>query len=195
MSGCDQLSSTTPVSTGVTPYGPFEIRWTETGPANAPPLLLLHGIYAGAHSYEWRELVPELSSTFRVRAPDILGTGRSDRPAFTFEPDLLTSIVRTIIEDAGDDVHVVASSLTGAYAVRTIAAGTPVRALTLITPSGLGKKREAARAERGHRLYHTAAERAAPGRGSATGGGTDPLAERRTQAAGVVSPDGSRLLA
>ncbi len=164
MSLSDKLSTALPeatgesphlplVSTGVTPYGPFEIRWTEFGPADAALVLLLHGIYAGAHSYEWRKLVPELATTHRVRVPDLLGTGRSDRPAFNYNPDLLASIVQTTIVDAGESVHVVASSLTGAYALRTIASGTQVRTLTLITPSGLGHKTEQEREKRGHRLY------------------------------------------
>ena len=149
----DHLATTAPVTTGVTQYGPFEIRWTETGPSEGPLLLLLHGIYAGAHSYEWRQLVPELSDTYRVRVPDLLGAGRSDRPAFNYDPDLLSSIVQTTISDAGEDVHVVASSLTGAYALRALSSGTPAAALTLITPSGLGEKREQTRAKRGHRIY------------------------------------------
>lgn len=65
---------------GATGCGPFFMRWTESGPIDAPPLLLLHGLSAGAHSYEWRALVPLLSKSFRVRVPDLLGRGASDRP-------------------------------------------------------------------------------------------------------------------
>jgi hypothetical protein len=36
-------------------------------------------------------------------------------------------------------VHVVASSLTAAYAVRAISSGAPVSRLTLLTPTGLGR--------------------------------------------------------
>ena len=54
----------------------------------------------------------------------------------------MQSAVDALIIDAGPDAHVVASSLTGAYALRTVARGVDVGALTLITPTGLGAARE-----------------------------------------------------
>ena len=69
---------------GSTPVGPFDVRWTEVGPADAPCVLLLHGLYAGAHSYEWRALTPVLAATSRVRVADLLGAGESDRPDLDF---------------------------------------------------------------------------------------------------------------
>ncbi|MFN8050135.1 MAG: alpha/beta fold hydrolase [Acidimicrobiales bacterium] len=129
-------------TSGRTPFGPFSLAWTESaGPRDAPRVLLLHGIYAGAHGYEWRELVPHLSG-LRVRVPDLLGAGRSDRPDLAFTPSVVRACVEALIRDCGPDVHVVASSLTGAYALRAVAAGAPVASLTLVTPSGLGEPRE-----------------------------------------------------
>ena len=72
---------------GSTPIGPFEMRWTERGPRSAPLVLLLHGLYAGAHSYEWRRLVPVFAAqSIRVRTPDLLGAGESDRPDLEYTP-------------------------------------------------------------------------------------------------------------
>ena len=127
---------------GGTRFGPFVMRWEESGDADAPLVLLLHGIYAGAHSYEWRKLVPLLSERFTVRAPDLLGTGKSDRPDLDYTREIVQAAVDALILDAGPDVHVVASSLTGAYALRSVANGVPARSLTLITPTGLGTRRE-----------------------------------------------------
>ena len=118
------------------------MRWRETGPVGVPLVVLLHGIYAGAHSYEWRELVPRLSDRFRVRVPDLLGSGESDRPDLEYTRAVVQGAVDALIRDAGPDAHIVASSLTGAYALRSVVADAPVRALTLITPSGLGAHRE-----------------------------------------------------
>ena len=132
----------TEVVDGTTACGPFAMRWQETGPATAPLVLLLHGIYAGAHSYEWRALIPRLSDRFRVRVPDLLGSGDSDRPDLEYTRAVVQGAVDALILDAGADAHVVASSLTGAYALRSVVAGAPVRALTLITPTGLGAPRE-----------------------------------------------------
>lgn len=127
---------------GRTAFGPFELRWSETpGSREEPIVLLLHGIYAGAHRYEWRRLVPEITGA-RVRVPDLLGAGDSDRPNLEYNPEVIESCVDALIRDCGSNVHVVASSLVGAYAVRAVANGAPAASLTLITPSGFGTRRE-----------------------------------------------------
>jgi 2-hydroxymuconate-semialdehyde hydrolase len=46
---------------------------------DGPPVVLLHGFPQSA--YVWRDLVPLLSSRFRVIVPDLLGSGDSDRPS------------------------------------------------------------------------------------------------------------------
>ena len=138
---------------GATPFGPFRIAWGEAGPADGPRVLLLHGLYAGAHGYEWRELAPLLAGSARVRVPDLLGAGASDRPTIEYTPAVLADELAALIADAGPDVHVVASSLTGAHALRAVAHGVEVASLTLITPSGMGAPREAARSRRGRRVF------------------------------------------
>ena len=145
-----------PVVIGSTDVGPFTQRWAETGPAGSTRVLLLHGLYAGAHSFEWRNLVPVLDAEFLVRVPDLLGTGQSDRPDLEFTRDVVQRSVDALIEDAGADVAVVASSLTGAYALRSVAQGIPVRSLTLITPSGLGSPREVTPGRVNRAVYHLA---------------------------------------
>ena len=54
------------------------LRWhlQEMGPADAPPLLLLHGTGAATHS--WAGLAPRLAERFRVLAPDLPGHGFTD---------------------------------------------------------------------------------------------------------------------
>lgn len=138
---------------GATKYGPFDLRWYESGDPDGPPVLLLHGLYAGAHSYEWRRLTPHLSAEALVRVPDLLGAGASDRPALDYTTEVVQGAVDALIDDAPEGCHVVASSLTGAYALRSVAAGRKVGSLTLITPSGMGSPREADRAARSRRLY------------------------------------------
>jgi pimeloyl-ACP methyl ester carboxylesterase len=122
---------------GTTPFGPFTMRWTEYGEHGAPRVLLLHGIYAGAHSYEWRNLIPHLSTRFLVRVPDLLGAGESDRPDLEYGVDVVQRAVDALIEDCGPDPLIVcASSLTGVYTVRSKAIRRPLRRAVLITPSG-----------------------------------------------------------
>lgn len=132
---------------GETAFGPFTLRWTETGATDGPVVLLLHGIYAGANAFEWRDLVPLLDGevagsgpALRVRVPDLLGAGLSDRPDLEYDPEIVLGAVTALIADAGPDCQVVASSLTGAYAVKALAhhPDTGGVRLTLVTPTGLG---------------------------------------------------------
>lgn len=141
---------------GTTPVGPFTVAWTETGPGDAPRALLLHGLYAGAHSYEWRVLVPVLAATHRVRVPDLLGAGESDRPDLEYTRAVVQEVVDALIRDAGPDTIVVASSLTAAYALRSVAGGIPVASLVLITPSGMGRPREHVPGGIGNAIYQLA---------------------------------------
>ncbi|MFD0369265.1 alpha/beta fold hydrolase [Streptomyces sp. NPDC127114] len=55
-----------------------EIHYREAGPAGAPVLLLLHGFPTSSHMF--RDLMPRLSGTYRLIAPDHLGFGRSAAP-------------------------------------------------------------------------------------------------------------------
>jgi pimeloyl-ACP methyl ester carboxylesterase len=131
-------------------------RWTEHGPATGRVTLLLHGIYAGASSYEWRALTPLLASDRRVRVVDLVGTGASDRPDLEWTPSRLTASVAALIEDAASDDGppvVVASSLTGAHALRAAADGVPAADVALITPTGLGSAQSSTSSAIGRVLY------------------------------------------
>ncbi len=57
----------------------IEIFYRETGPADAPTLLLPHGYPCS--SYEFRELMPRLAHKWRLVAPDFPGCGYSATPS------------------------------------------------------------------------------------------------------------------
>lgn len=54
------------------------LHYVDEGPAEAPVLLMLHG--NPTWSFYYRHLIRNLSSTYRVIAPDHLGCGFSDKP-------------------------------------------------------------------------------------------------------------------
>ncbi len=75
---------------GNLPDFPYAPRWTEVGglriahidegPATADPVLLMHG--EPAWSFLYRKMIPVLvAAGHRVIAPDLVGFGRSDKPA------------------------------------------------------------------------------------------------------------------
>src|SRR5512138_1290805 len=108
------------------------------------PVLLLHGIYPGASSLEWRHVVPALAQRYAVVAVDLLGFGHSDRPAARYTPglyqalfgDLLARVVR-------EPCAVVASGLSAAQLV-ALAGRDPrhIASMTLVAPTGVAYMRD-----------------------------------------------------
>jgi phosphomannomutase len=115
-----------------------EIFVTELG--NGPGLLLVHGLYAGASSYEYRLLAPLLARRFRVVAFDLIGCGLSDMPELDYSAELFVEqIVDAATALCERPVTLVGSSLGAAFAIRA-ATRIPERIarLVAITPAGLG---------------------------------------------------------
>ncbi len=60
----------------------LRIHYLDEGHPDAPVVLLMHG--EPSWSYLYRKFVPDLVSRgFRVIAPDLIGFGKSDKPAAT----------------------------------------------------------------------------------------------------------------
>jgi haloalkane dehalogenase len=58
----------------------LRLHYVDEGPASAAPVLLLHG--EPSWSYLYRKMIPVLTAAgHRVVAPDLVGFGRSDKPA------------------------------------------------------------------------------------------------------------------
>ena len=132
----------------VNALGGTERRWnwrghdvfvTEMGTGSL--VVLVHGVYAGASSYEFRKLFPLLAAQHRVVAFDLLGCGLSDRPNLGYSADLFTELVVDALAEAGgtQPVAVVGSSLGAAFAIRAAARSTQrIDGVVAICPTGLG---------------------------------------------------------
>jgi phosphomannomutase len=116
----------------------YNIFATEMGAG--PTILMVHGIYAGASSFEFRKLVPSLARTNRVVAFDLLGCGLSELPDLDYSAELFVEmIVDAIGEFTDGPMTLLGSSLGGAFAVRAATrAPDRVKDLILIAPTGLG---------------------------------------------------------
>ena len=114
-----------------------EIFVTEAG--SGTPILLVHGLYAGASSYEYRKLFPQLAATHRVIAFDLVGCGLSAMPALDYASDLFVDQINDALDVfGGDGTLIVGSSLGAAFAIRAaVRAGGKVRGLVAICPTGL----------------------------------------------------------
>lgn len=78
--------------------GSLRLHYVDEGPADAAPVLLLHG--EPSWSYLYRKMIPAIvEAGHRAVAPDLIGFGRSDKPAekgdYTFQRhvDWMTSFV------------------------------------------------------------------------------------------------------
>lgn len=120
------------------------IAFTRRG--EGPPVLLVHGIYPTAWSYEWRHTADHLARDHTVFTIDLLGFGRSERPPVKYSARLYISLISDFAAQVvGAPCALVATSLSAAYAI-ILAARDPERfpALALIAPTGLTRLNGAA---------------------------------------------------
>jgi phosphomannomutase len=115
----------------------YDIFVTELGAG--PTVLLVHGVYPGASSFEFRKLAPLLARSHRVVAFDLVGCGLSELPDIEYNAELFVDqIVNALGEFADAPATLVGAGLGGAFCVRAAArAPERVRGVTLIAPSGL----------------------------------------------------------
>ena len=113
---------------------PIELACVEEG--QGPPVLLLHGL-GGDHTV-WNGVLPALSSSYRVLAPDLRGHGRSPAPAgSTFSFRELEGDLGRLLEAKGvASAHLVALSAGGFLAQRwALDDPTRLRSLVLVATS------------------------------------------------------------
>jgi haloalkane dehalogenase len=87
--------------------GTLRIAWVEAGPADADPILLLHG--EPSWSFLYRTMIPILADAgHRVLAPDLIGFGRSDKPVDPSEHSYARHVewIRALIVDELDLNHI-----------------------------------------------------------------------------------------
>lgn len=78
------------------------IFYRAAGPADAPPIVLLHGFPTS--SFMFRDLIPLLARNHRVIAPDHLGFGFSDAPSadeFDYTFDALADLTEGLLTHLG----------------------------------------------------------------------------------------------
>ena len=109
---------------------------------NGRPVLLLHGIGGGSSLFQYRKNADALvDAGFKVYALDLLGFGRSSRPAIRTTQELLVRQLESFLETVpASPTAVVANGLSAAYAIR-IAAEQPqlISKLVLVSPTGYGR--------------------------------------------------------
>ena len=80
----------------------LNLFYRESGPNDAPVILLLHGYPTSSHMF--RNLIPILSAKYHVIAPDLPGFGYSDAPdhqQFQYTFDNLAKTMQAFIDELG----------------------------------------------------------------------------------------------
>jgi pimeloyl-ACP methyl ester carboxylesterase len=116
------------------------VSYEETGSADAPTLVLLHGIAGSSHT--WDPVLPLLAPDFRVIAPDMLGHGASAKPRGDYSLGAFASGVRDLLDLIDiEQVTIVGHSLGGGVAMQ-FAYQFPERCqrLVLVSSGGLGRE-------------------------------------------------------
>ncbi|MFN4795778.1 MAG: alpha/beta fold hydrolase [Pseudanabaena sp.] len=101
-----------------------------------PPLLLVHGF--GASTDHWRKNISELSQDFEVYAIDLLGFGRSQKPAWQYSGNLWRDQLHDFITEKIQRSTVIAGNSLGGYSSLCVAADYPqsVAAVILLNSAG-----------------------------------------------------------
>lgn len=116
----------------------LKIHYYDTGPENyRQTLLLLHG-WMGS-SYDFYDILPLLSSSYRVIVPDIPGCGLSSKKPFDFTVESYVAFIKDFADALGlHRFSLIAHSMGGHLAVRfTERYEQYVSSLVLIAPDGL----------------------------------------------------------
>ena len=86
------------------------------GEKENPPLLLIHDLTIGSSNYEWHRLAKKLTDTYRIYTIDLIGCGKSDKPAITytnyFYVQMITDFVTEVI---GQKTNVAATGLSNSF--------------------------------------------------------------------------------
>jgi pimeloyl-ACP methyl ester carboxylesterase len=115
----------------------LNVFYRESGPSDAPKLLLLHGYPSAGHMF--RDLIPRLADRFHVIAPDLLGFGQSDMPSrdrFTYTFEALTDVLEGFTDAVGFDRYALYIFDYGAPTGLRLAIRRPERVTAIISQNG-----------------------------------------------------------
>lgn len=92
------------------------IFYTKNGTGS--PILLIHDADASASSEEWNKIIHRLEKNHTVYCIDLLGCGRSDKPALEYTNYLYVQMVQSFVKDiVGEKTTVVATNMSASFIV------------------------------------------------------------------------------
>lgn len=122
----------------------IQTNYLEAGAGNKETMVLIHGSGPGVSAFaNWRLVIPRLSETFHVFAPDVIGFGKTAKlEENEYGLDVWVNHLINFIEEVADGpVHIVGNSFGGAMALH-IAHRRPDLINKLILMGTVGVKHE-----------------------------------------------------
>jgi pimeloyl-ACP methyl ester carboxylesterase len=131
-----------------------KLHYLEDDAGGGEVVVLLHGWPHTSHT--WRHVIPRLSKTYRIIAPDMHGLGDSSRPAHGYDNGTVASDVVELLDLLGvDTFHLVGHDWGGPVAfAATLLARDRVRKLALVDAVLAGDGRAAGSGQGGARWHH-----------------------------------------
>lgn len=82
------------------------------------PVLLIHDLHPTGSNYEWTKLARRLEKEHTVYAIDLIGCGRSDKPAISYTTYLYAEMIGSFLSDViGEKATVIASGMSAFPAI------------------------------------------------------------------------------
>ena len=113
-----------------------KIRYLEDGTDGAH-VVLIHGL--GSQAERWQQVMPHLSKSHRVIAPDLIGFGNSDKPQVDYTPKYFVKFIFDFLEELGiSKTIMIGSSLGGQIVAESAAASDSdiIQKIILVSPTG-----------------------------------------------------------
>jgi pimeloyl-ACP methyl ester carboxylesterase len=131
------MTGSTKVTHKTVKVGDLDIFYRESGPKDAPAILLLHGFPTSSQMF--RNLIPLLADEYRVIAPDYPGYGHSSMPphdkfAYTF--DNLARVIDEFAEKVGLTKYALYVQDYGAPVGYRLAVKHPERITAIVVQNG-----------------------------------------------------------
>lgn len=114
------------------------IFYTKKG--EGTPILLIHDLLPGGSGYEWNRIEDDLTKSHTVYTIDLLGCGRSDKPAITYTNFLYVQMITDFIKHViKEKTEVMTSGYSGSLAVMAALYNKEViHSITMINPTDPG---------------------------------------------------------
>lgn len=121
--------------------GGHAIAFHEAGPADGPPVLLLHGLASDAETWD-KAIAPLAARGLRVLAVDLLGHGQSDKPAGSYLLSEFADSLGRFMDALGLGAATLCGHSFGGAIALYFGAQYPQRVdrLVLVSTGGLGRE-------------------------------------------------------